>query len=195
MVFLDCVCILIQSFLECCPAAAPPLQCCCSCFPLPLLMLFMFLPSCCPATVSAAPSSFCSPFRPATALLLPCRNPVTTLLLSWRCCCPADGVGGGVVATASTSLAVPPMPVALHYLCLCHCWCLCCCLHFCHCCYHLHPLVHFCARLYLYDNSYSVSPMTFKFSDVVTMYKTLNWLTFRDHGSIFNVTRFIIFQN
>ena len=30
--------------------------------------------------------------------------------------------------------------------------------------------------------------MGFKFSDMVTMDKTWNWLTFCDHGSIFNVT-------
>ena len=34
----------------------------------------------------------------------------------------------------------------------------------------------------------SFSPMAFKFSDMVTMDNTLNWLTFRDCGLIFKVT-------
>ena len=35
-----------------------------------------------------------------------------------------------------------------------------------------------CARLCLHDISYRFSPMAFKFSDMVAIDKTLNWLTF-----------------
>ena len=45
-----------------------------------------------------------------------------------------------------------------------------------------------CARLCLHNIACSFSPMTFKFSDMAIMDKTLNWLTFRDCGSIFKVT-------
>ena len=48
--------------------------------------------------------------------------------------------------------------------------------------------VRVCARLYLRDISYS-------FSDMVPMDKTLNWLTFHDHASILKVTGVIMFQN
>ena len=43
-------------------------------------------------------------------------------------------------------------------------------------------------RLCLCYISYSFSPMVFKFWDMVTMDKTLNWLTVRDLCSIFKVT-------
>ena len=47
-------------------------------------------------------------------------------------------------------------------------------------------------RLRLPDFFYAIFPsfllMAFKFSDMVTMVKTLNWLTFCDLGSIFKIT-------
>ena len=36
---------------------------------------------------------------------------------------------------------------------------------------------------------YSFLPIAFTFSDMVTIDKTLNWLTFYDYGSVFKVTR------
>ena len=53
-----------------------------------------------------------------------------------------------------------------------------------------HPsvCVRVCARLHLRTISYSFSLLAFKFSDMVTMDKTLNWLTFCDLDSIFKVT-------
>ena len=37
---------------------------------------------------------------------------------------------------------------------------------------------------------YLILPMAFKFSDIMTMDKAVNWLTFRDYGSIFKATGF-----
>ena len=54
-----------------------------------------------------------------------------------------------------------------------------------------HPNVSLCPRLcqtLLHNISYSFLLMAFKFSDIVTMDKTLNWLTFRNLGAIFKVT-------
>ena len=52
----------------------------------------------------------------------------------------------------------------------------------------LRPSASVCAKLCLCDISYSFSPMAFKLSDMVTMDKTFDWLTFHDYGSIFKVT-------
>ena len=49
--------------------------------------------------------------------------------------------------------------------------------------------------LCIYNIAYSFLPMALKFSDMVIMDKTLDWLTFRDYGSIFKVTGVIMFQN
>ena len=53
-----------------------------------------------------------------------------------------------------------------------------------------HPTVsqHLCPHPSVPDISYSFLLMGFKFTDMVSMDKTLNWLTFHDFDWIFNVT-------
>ena len=60
-------------------------------------------------------------------------------------------------------------------------------------CVSVHLSVSICARLCLHDISYKFLSVAFKLSGMVTM-DTLNWLTFRDLGLIFEVMGVIMFQ-
>ena len=60
--------------------------------------------------------------------------------------------------------------------------------------YFLQGVIMFQNELCLRNISYSFVPMAFKFLHMVTMDKTLTWLTFYDYGLIFKVTGSLCFK-